>query len=141
MADNPKPYGNVAYADPKNGKYPVDTAAHAKAAWSYMNMPDNAAQYPLNGVTLASVKARIKAACAKFGIEISEAKARPDGEQADSGWRAYWSGSLRLTCLRGPAGGQFAASSGGGAGKGKDTRPTPGNQNPVGKGETGKRVS
>jgi HK97 family phage prohead protease len=24
-----KPYGNVAYADSKNGKYPIDTAAHA----------------------------------------------------------------------------------------------------------------
>ena len=73
MADAKKPYGDVAYADSKNGKYPIDTAAHAKAAWSYINMPKNAAQYPLNGVTLGSVKARIKAACKKFGIEISEA--------------------------------------------------------------------
>jgi len=71
-ADSKKPYGNVSYADPKNGKYPIDTAAHAKAAWSYINMPKNAAKYPLNGVTLASVKGRIKAACAKFGIDISE---------------------------------------------------------------------
>ncbi|HXJ27463.1 MAG TPA: HK97 family phage prohead protease, partial [Streptosporangiaceae bacterium] len=62
----------VKYADPKNGKYPVDTAAHAKAAWSYINMPKNAAQYPMNGVTLAEVKGRIKAACKKFGITISE---------------------------------------------------------------------
>jgi len=67
-----KPYGNVAYADPKNGKYPIDTAAHAKAAWSYINMPKNAAQYPLNGVTLSEVKGRIKAACKKFGITISD---------------------------------------------------------------------
>src|SRR6266699_2752412 len=82
MADSNKPYGNVAYADPKNGKYPIDTAAHAKAAWSYVNMPKNAAQYPLNGVTLSSVKARIKAACAKFGIDISEGNsALPDGEE------------------------------------------------------------
>jgi uncharacterized protein DUF6582 len=71
-ADAKKPYGNVKYADPKNGKYPVDTAAHAKAAWSYVSMPKNASKYPLNGVTLASVKANIKAACKKFGIEISE---------------------------------------------------------------------
>jgi peptidoglycan hydrolase-like protein with peptidoglycan-binding domain len=40
----------------------------------------------------------------------------------------------------GPTGGQFASGSGGGA-KGKDTRPTPTNQHPVGQGETGKRVS
>ena len=85
MADTKKPYGNVAYADPANGKYPIDTAAHAKAAWSYVNMPKNAAQYPLNGVALASVKARIKAACEKFGIEIGEAKsAVPDGGERGS---------------------------------------------------------
>ena len=40
----------------------------------------------------------------------------------------------------GPAGGQFASGSGGGA-KGKDTRPTPTNEHPVGQGETSKRVS
>lgn len=80
MADS-KPYGNVAYADPKNGKYPIDTAAHAKAAWSYINMPKNAAKYPLNGVTLSSVKARIMAACKKFGIDVSEGNSAPaDGE-------------------------------------------------------------
>jgi len=73
----PKPYGNVKYADPKNGKYPVDTAAHAKAAWSYINQADNAAQYPMNGVTLAEVKARIMAACKKFGIQISQSNAAP----------------------------------------------------------------
>jgi peptidoglycan hydrolase-like protein with peptidoglycan-binding domain len=41
----------------------------------------------------------------------------------------------------GPTGGQFAAASGGSSAKGKDTRPTPTNQHPVGQGETGKRVS
>ncbi len=64
MADN-KPYGDVRYADPKNGKYPVDTEEHAKAAWSYINMPKNAGQYPMNGVSLSEVKDRIKAACRK----------------------------------------------------------------------------
>ena len=67
-----KPYGKVTYADPKNGKYPVDTKAHAKAAWSYINKPKNAAVYPLNGVTLGSVKAKIKAACKNFGITLSD---------------------------------------------------------------------
>jgi phage head maturation protease len=71
MADT-KPYGDVKYADPKNGKYPVDTAERAKAAWSYINQADNAAKYPMGGVTLSEVKGRIKAACRKFGIEISE---------------------------------------------------------------------
>lgn len=84
----PKPYGNVAYADPKNGKYPIDTAAHAKAALSYISMPKNAAKYPLNGVTLGSVKARIIAACKKFGITVSQSNAAhfaPDLDVVRSG--------------------------------------------------------
>ena len=72
MADDKKPYGNVAYADPKNGKYPVDTEEHARSAWSYINMPKNAGQYPMNGVNLSEVKDRIAAACKKFGIDISD---------------------------------------------------------------------
>jgi HK97 family phage prohead protease len=79
-APAPRPYGNVTYADPKNGKYPIDTAAHAKAAWAYINQPDNAAKYPLNGVTLAEVKNRIMAACRKFGIDISQGNSASDGD-------------------------------------------------------------
>src|SRR5260221_4628373 len=71
MADK-KPYGDVTYADPKNGKYPVDTEEHARAAWSYINQEKNAAMYPLNGVTLSEVKDRIRAACKKFGIDVSD---------------------------------------------------------------------
>ncbi|HEY2060041.1 MAG TPA: DUF6582 domain-containing protein [Amycolatopsis sp.] len=71
MADS-KPYGDVRYADPKNGKYPIDTEAHARAAWSYINQEKNAGQYPMNGVTLSEVKDRIMAACKKFGIDVSD---------------------------------------------------------------------
>jgi phage head maturation protease len=87
-APAPRPYGNVAYADPKNGKYPIDTAAHAKAAWAYINQAKNAAMYPLNGVTLAEVKNRIRAACKKFGIDISQDNAThfaPDVDVVRSG--------------------------------------------------------
>jgi len=66
-----KPYGDVKYADPKNGKYPIDTEAHCRAAWSYINMPKNAAMYPMNGVTLSEVKDRIKAALKKYGADVS----------------------------------------------------------------------
>lgn len=66
-----KPYGDVEYADPKNGKYPIDTAEHVHAALSYINMPKNAAKYPLNGVTISEVKARIHAAAKKFGIKVA----------------------------------------------------------------------
>lgn len=69
---NSKPYGDVLYADPKNGKYPIDTEKHIRAAWSYINMPKNAATYPLNGVKLEDVKARVRAAGKKLGIEFSD---------------------------------------------------------------------
>jgi HK97 family phage prohead protease len=67
-----KPYGDVAYADQKNGKYPIDTKAHVKAAWSYINMPKNQEGY--SDSELAEVKDRITAAAKKFGIEISDEK-------------------------------------------------------------------
>ncbi len=84
MADSKKPYGDVTYADPKNGKYPIDTEAHARAAWSYINQADNAAVYPLNGVTLSEVKDRIKAACKKFGIDVSDGDSSSDSGRADT---------------------------------------------------------
>lgn len=51
----PKPYGEVKYADPANGRYPIDTEEHIRAAWSYINMPKNAAKVK----NVASVKASI----------------------------------------------------------------------------------
>ena len=71
-ADSKKPYGDVAYADPKNGKYPIDTEAHARAAWSYINMPKNQAGY--TGGELAAIKGRIKAALKKFGVDVADDK-------------------------------------------------------------------
>lgn len=85
MADTKaKPYGDVTYADPKNGKYPINTEAHARAAWSYINMPKNASVYPLNGVTLSEVKGRIRAACKKFGIDISDGDSDSSGGNGSS---------------------------------------------------------
>jgi HK97 family phage prohead protease len=85
MADSStkKPYGDVTYADPKNGKYPIDTEAHCRAALAYISMPKNAAQYPMNGVTLSEVKDRIMAACKKFGIDTAG-----DDSSSDSASRA-----------------------------------------------------
>jgi HK97 family phage prohead protease len=71
-----KPYGDVKYADPgyKDGvkRYPIDTEAHARAAWSYINMPKNQSGY--SSEQLASVKGRIKAALKRFGVDVSEDK-------------------------------------------------------------------
>lgn len=65
-----KPYGDVTYADPKNGKYPIDTEEHVKAALSYINMAKNQTDY--SAEELADIKGRIEAAAKKFGIDVSE---------------------------------------------------------------------
>lgn len=69
-----KPYGDVKYADPgyqKDGKkrYPINTAGHVRAAWSYINQAGNAAKYSSDQV--AKIKARIRSAAKKFGIKIT----------------------------------------------------------------------
>lgn len=74
MADTQKPYGDVQYADPgyqadKKKRYPIDSADHVKAAWSYINQAGNSSKYSAD--QLASIKGRIKAAAKKFGVEIS----------------------------------------------------------------------
>lgn len=53
-------YGDVAFADEKNKKYPINTAAHIRAAWNYINKPKNAAKY--DAADLATIKRRIVAA-------------------------------------------------------------------------------
>jgi hypothetical protein len=62
-------YGDVAFADPTNKKYPIDTPEHVRAAWSYINHKDNAAKYSPEEVR--TIKERIKRAARRFGIEIS----------------------------------------------------------------------
>jgi len=63
-------YGDVEFADPVNKKYPIDTAEHVRAAWSYINHKDNAAKYHSDDVS--TIKARIKRAAKKHGVEIDE---------------------------------------------------------------------
>ena len=63
-------YGGLEFADPINKKYPIDTAAHVRAAWSYINRKDNAAKYDADEVK--TIKERIKRAARKHGVEISE---------------------------------------------------------------------
>jgi hypothetical protein len=63
-------YGDVEFADPTNKKYPIDTAEHVRAAWSYINHPDNAAKYSKDDAE--KIKDRIRRAAKKHGVEISE---------------------------------------------------------------------
>jgi hypothetical protein len=62
-------YGDVKFADPVNNKYPIDNADHVRAAWSYINHPNDAKEYDPDEVTL--IKDRIKKAAKKYGVEIS----------------------------------------------------------------------
>ena len=62
-------YGDVEFADQVNHKYPIDNAEHVRAAWSYINHPDNEKKYPRDDVEL--MKARIKIAAERYGVEIS----------------------------------------------------------------------
>jgi hypothetical protein len=62
-------YGKVEFADPTNKKYPIDSAEHVRAAWSYINHKDNAAKYDLDEVK--TIKNHIKRAAKKYGVEIS----------------------------------------------------------------------
>jgi hypothetical protein len=61
-------YGHVTFADETNKKYPIDSAEHVRAAWSYINHKDNAAKYDKDEVQL--IKSRIKRAAKKHGVEI-----------------------------------------------------------------------
>ena len=67
------PYGDVRYADPgyqadKKKRYPIDTADHCRAAWSYINQAGNAGKYSPEQVK--NIKGRIRAAAKKFGVQI-----------------------------------------------------------------------
>ena len=65
---SPEPYGNVRYADPEDGKYPIDTVAHIRAALAYINVQHN---YDALGDHAAHVKRAIEAAARAHGIEVS----------------------------------------------------------------------
>lgn len=68
----PKGYPDTKteYADPKNYKYPVNSAERVRAAWSYINMPKN--QHGYSASEVSAIKSRIKRAAKKFGVEINE---------------------------------------------------------------------
>lgn len=69
-----QPYGDVEYADPgyrdNKKRYPIDTPDHIRAAWSYINQEKNASFY--DAKQLAAIKAKIKAAAQKHGVQIAE---------------------------------------------------------------------
>jgi hypothetical protein len=76
-----EPYGDVSYADPgyladKKKRYPLNNKERARAAWGYINQKDNADEYTAD--QLKKVRARIMAACEKFGVDVDESKKSTD---------------------------------------------------------------
>ena len=65
--DHYSKYGDVKYADEKSHKYPIDTAKHIRAAWSYINHPKNAKK---EGGRLTEVKGKIQSAMKKIGADV-----------------------------------------------------------------------
>lgn len=63
-------YSDVAFADPTNKKYPVDTPEHVRAAWSYIHHQDNAARYASDEVE--AIKGRIRRAAKQHGVELND---------------------------------------------------------------------
>lgn len=61
-------YGDVEFADPVNNKYPIDSADHVRAAWSYINKQANADKY--EKAEVERIKDRIKKAARKHDVEI-----------------------------------------------------------------------
>jgi peptidoglycan hydrolase-like protein with peptidoglycan-binding domain len=79
-----QPYGDVEYADPgyqvdKQKRYPIDSEAHVRAAWSYINQSGNASPY--SPEQLRAIKNKIRAAAKKYGIAIAAAEAVIDGHR------------------------------------------------------------
>jgi hypothetical protein len=69
------PYADPGYQKDKKQRYQLDTKAHAKAAWSYINQAKNAEPY--NATQLKAIKSRIKAALKKFGVDVTKETVHP----------------------------------------------------------------
>ena len=69
-----KGYGDVKFADPTNTNHPLDSEKHVRAAWSYINVSQNAKDY--SSADLKTVKSRIEVAAKTLGITISDAEER-----------------------------------------------------------------
>jgi uncharacterized protein YodC (DUF2158 family) len=77
-----KKYGDVTFADEKNKKYPIDTEAHIRAAWNYINKPKNAAKYGSGDV--ATIKRKIIAAWKAKIDKDGPPSAKKESEKIDA---------------------------------------------------------
>src|SRR6185436_4525316 len=65
-----KHYADPGYQSDGKARYALDSESECRAAWSYISMPKNAAKY--SPEDLAKVKAAIKAAGRKYGIDFAD---------------------------------------------------------------------
>jgi len=75
LADAKAPYGDVEYADPgllEDGvkRFPIDTVAHAEAAWKFIHEASVAEMYSADD--LAEIRAKISKAMEQFGTEAKD---------------------------------------------------------------------
>lgn len=66
------PFADPGYQADKKKRYPVDTKARAKAAWSFVNQADNARLY--TSAQLKRIKQRITKALKGFGVTVATAE-------------------------------------------------------------------
>lgn len=65
-----KVFADPGYQSDGKKRYPLDSADECRAAWSYINQPDNAAKYTPS--QLKRIRSRILAAGRKYGIHFAE---------------------------------------------------------------------
>lgn len=69
----------AAFADPKNKRYPINNHDQVETAWATVNHDDNAGDYPLNGVTLESVRNAIRRAAKTYKVNLTASKGSSAG--------------------------------------------------------------
>ena len=63
-------YGDTAFADSVNKKYPIDTPGRIQAAWAYIHQPSNSAKYTAGEVR--TIKARVRRAAKARGVALPD---------------------------------------------------------------------
>lgn len=101
-------YGDVKFADETNKKYPIDTAAHIRAAWNYINKSKNAAKYSadevkaIKGKIVAAWKAKIDADGPPSAAKVMESALEKDWcsiPQGDGTFRYMATGLDAVACF------------------------------------------
>jgi hypothetical protein len=99
LADAKAPYGDVDYADPgilEDGvkRFPIDTVAHAQAAWTFIHEASVAEMYSADD--LSQVRERISKALEGFGTEQQEERSNTneDGRSKERREAGTWAEAI-----------------------------------------------